>query len=166
MRRPLTSILLLLLASGAARAQAPDAPRWHDLPAALAAARAEGRPVLVYVHALWCGPCRRMERTVFAEPGVRPLLARFALARLDYGDHSTPLTIGGQTRSPAGWARHLGADATPAFVLLRSDGTGITRMSGYIGAARFGRLLAYVATGAYRHASFEAYLRHAHSPPR
>lgn len=139
----------------AASAQPAPALTWDALPEALVEARQVERPGLVYATAPWCGLCRQMERDVF--PDVRPLLARFARAELNYDDHETRLPVGGRTQTPFGWARTLGIEATPGFALLAPDGTPITHVTGYLDAASFSLLLAYVATGAYRHASFEAY---------
>lgn len=144
-----------------APAQPAPSLTWDSLPDALTQARQETRPVLVYAAAPWCGLCRRMERDVF--PAVRPLLDRFARARLNYDDHETRLAISGRMQSPFAWARDLGIDATPGFALLEPDGTRITHVTSYLDAASFSLLLAYVATGAYRHASFEAYAARAAS---
>jgi thioredoxin-related protein len=151
-------IALLTVAVGdGAPSVAVDSVRWQPLPQALAAAAQARQPVLIYVHAPGCGPCRQMERDVF--PEVVPLLDRFALAGLDFDDHDTGITVDGLTQSPFAWARHFGADATPAFVLLDADGALITRTTGFLDAASFSLLLAYVATGAHRHTAFDDYVR-------
>lgn len=157
-------VVLLGLTGGTdAASVAADSVRWQPLPQALAAAAQARQPVLIYVHAPWCGPCRRMERDVF--PEVAPLLDRFALAGLDADDYDTRIEVDGVTQSPFGWARHFGADATPAFVLLDADGALITRTTGFLDADRFSLLLAYVATGAHRHASFDDYVRRTTQTP-
>ena len=161
---PLRLPIVLLLSvcfSVDAHAQEEDLPlAWSSLSNALEQGRREGRPTLVYVQAPWCGPCRKMEREVF--PEVRPLLERLARAELDYDEHEVRLRLGEQTRSPSAWARHFGVDATPGFVLLAEDGALITSVTGFLQAEAFGLLLAYVATGAYRHASFEDYVEQTH----
>lgn len=98
-----------------------------------------------------------MERDVL--PEAAPLLRRFARARLRYDDHDARLVVGGLRQSPAVWARHFGAAATPSFIILDPDGAPITRAIGYLDVASFGVVLAYASTGAYRHATFEAYAR-------
>lgn len=140
-----------------------DAVAWRSLPEAFDQAAQADVPVVLYVHASWCGPCRRMERDVF--PQSAPLLTRFARARLDFDDHDARLEVGGVWQSPAAWARHFGAHTTPAFVLFTPDGTVITQTTGFLDADRFNLLLAYVATGAYRHASFEQYVREVSQTP-
>lgn len=65
------------------------APEFRDvagldaLQNAVAAAQAEGRPVMVELYADWCISCKVMERNVFPAPEVRELLGRFALLRVD-----------------------------------------------------------------------------------
>ena len=140
-----------------------NAITWSSLPEALDRAAQTGLPIVLYIHASWCGPCRRMEQDVF--PRSTPLLARFARAKLDFDEHDARLEIGGVRQSPAAWARHFGADATPAFVLLAPDGAVIARATGFLDTDHFHLLLAYVATGAYRHASFETYVSVASQPP-
>ena len=158
--RALLAIGLLgfaVLASCAHAHAAGGEARWSTLPDALAAAQQDERLVLVYVHAPWCGLCVRMERDVF--PAAQPLMDRFALARLDFDDHQTHLEVGGRLQSPFDLARDYGVIAPPTLLILHGDGSLLTRIDGYVDAEVLPLLLAYASTGAYRHASFEAYLR-------
>lgn len=138
------------------RAQPPDLT-WHDLAGAYDSVRVHQRPLLVYVHAAWCGPCRLMEQEVF--PATTTLMRRFARTRLEFDDRTTLVEVDGVVRSEAAWARHYGVDATPGFVLMEPGGSVVVRWTGATRTEAFGRLLAYVATGAYRHATLEEYVR-------
>jgi thioredoxin-related protein len=117
----------------------------------------DGYAVLAYVNAPWCGVCKRMEREVF--PQNLSLLSRLGLAEINFDDVETEIRVGEQSRSPFDWARALGIDRTPGFALIHPDGSLLATATGYMDALSFGLFLAYGATGAYRHATFEEYAR-------
>lgn len=121
---------------------------WRPLGEALAAARQTGRPVLVYVRAAWCGPCRRLERTALADASVRARLARFHLVRLDL-DGERRHRAGPYRRSEAEWAARLGAETTPTLVFVAPDGAVLGRRAGLLTAPDLTAVLdAVLATAA------------------
>lgn len=71
-------VLALLLAAGLIQAGAADAVEMVRFsPAALAAARASGKPVLVEVSAPWCSVCRAQKpilAELYADPKYRDLV--------------------------------------------------------------------------------------------
>jgi thiol:disulfide interchange protein DsbD len=72
-----------------ARARRTGALAWlHDEPAAIALARAEGRPLLVDFWAEWCVACKELDRFVWSDPRVRDRAARFVPLKLDGTDDS------------------------------------------------------------------------------
>ncbi|MEZ0095872.1 thioredoxin family protein [Streptacidiphilus sp. EB129] len=91
-----------------------DAPA--AVTAALAAARADGRPVLLDFGAGWCEDCTALSALV-ASPGIQLILSRnYHLVTVDVGqyDHNTELA--------ARYVR-LASSGIPALALLGPDGT-------------------------------------------
>ena len=89
-----------LLAAGCSRPavesrpaqQAPPAEAtaisWrHDLDAALAQARGEGKPLMVDVFATWCSPCKRLDEEVFSRADVAHASRAFIPVKVDGDKH-------------------------------------------------------------------------------
>jgi thiol:disulfide interchange protein DsbD len=55
----------------------------HDLDAALAAARKDGRPTLLYFKAEWCASCKQLDLETFPDPVVRVALEGYQLLSVD-----------------------------------------------------------------------------------
>ena len=81
--------------------------------AALLAARAEGKPVLVEVAADWCTVCKTNERTVLADAGIRERLKAVSVIRADVtrDDDATRALM-----------RRFEVVGPPTLILMRADG--------------------------------------------
>jgi thioredoxin-related protein len=137
---------------------------WHPFEDALAVADTSDRPVLVDVWAPWCGWCHKMKREVYPSPTVRPCLAdHFVLTRLDRTDTEPSIRYRGQLHSPLRLAQSLHADQVPALVVLNADGSYLLHTTGFLKPTPLRTLLGYVASGAHREVSFDAYRQRGNS---
>jgi len=97
---------------------------------AVAAAAAEGRPVMMDFYADWCVSCLELEKLTFSDPGVQAELEGFQLLKVDM----TPWDDQDKAVS-----RHYGVIGPPAILFFGPDGRErkAFRLVGFVGAAEF-----------------------------
>jgi len=103
--------------------------------AALTAARAEGRPILVDFTADWCVVCREIDRTVLTDPTIRARLKNVSIIRMN-------LTV--NSDASQAMMQRFGVVGPPTLLFLDArTGQEIehTRTIGLISADQFGRNL-------------------------
>lgn len=127
-------LILTILAGIVLPASAQTTAKWQSWTDAWSEAAASDLPALVYVRAAWCSPCRKLERETFSDPAVELRLRRFAQARLTIDDFDSVQRLGAYRLSEAAWAARIGAESTPALIVLAPGGAILARHSGYVPA--------------------------------
>jgi thioredoxin-related protein len=135
-----------------------------DLRAELAAARGEGRRLVIFFELPDCPRCLEMKRRVFADPDVEREFARdYRAVRIDLAA-TFPLTdargVARLAREIAGQWRIYGA---PSFAFFAADGSLEYLFSGSLAdPADFLRLGRFVYRAEYENQPFSDYLDSAH----
>lgn len=101
-----------------------------DVEAAFAEARERGVPVFLYWGAAWCPPCNQVQATVFSRADFIDKSRRFVPVYLD-GDRPAAQKLGARFK----------VGGYPTMVLLRPDGSELTRLPGGVGAQQYLDLL-------------------------
>ncbi|HKT58597.1 MAG TPA: cytochrome c biogenesis protein CcdA [Gemmatimonadales bacterium] len=131
-----------LLPPKASRAPATAELGWtvDDLPAALARAQANGRPVFIDFTGYTCTNCRWMEANMFTRPEVERTLRRFELARL--------FTDGEGERAEQQQAlqeQRFGTVALPFYAIMDGEGRTVATFAGLTRAPE--EFVAFLARG-------------------
>lgn len=140
-------IAALGVALSFAAAGAADAVVWRSWDDGLREAREKNRPILVDVYTDWCGWCRRMDRNVYTDPGVRDYLSNhFVTIKLN-AESGARGTYGGNSLTSRAIASYFQVRSYPTTLFLRSGAEHIVSVPGYLPADRFLLLLQYVGDG-------------------
>ncbi len=138
--RAVTGVVVAVVALGGLREPEMSVAgiAWADFSEqALVEARSAGRPVLIDFQAVWCLPCREMERTTFRDPTVVRSAAAFATLKADVTEQDD--------RTTALMSR-FSVPGVPTYVLLDRRGDERRRFVGFVAAPDFERALREVAT--------------------
>lgn len=123
-------------ACASAKVQPGSALRWFedDYPAALACARATGKPLVVDLWAKWCHTCLSMKATVFTDPTMASVKDLAIFVALDTDREANAAVVA--TLPPAAW---------PTFYVV--DAAGAVR-GRWVGAATAAQFVAFVTDNA------------------
>lgn len=136
LRRLLACSLIAATASLCSGMAGADEVAWHpaandaDIERAFITARAQSKPVLLYWGAKWCPPCNQLKATLFN--------------RHDFIERSkslVPVEIDGDRPGAQKLGSRFKVSGYPTMVLLRNDGTEITRLPGEADAPQVLQLL-------------------------
>ncbi len=108
--------------------------REGDVDDALAEARESARPVILYWGAKWCPPCNQMKATLFKDPNFIAETQNFV-----------PVYLDGDSEGAQRWGERFGISGYPTVIVLRPDGSEVTRLSSASTTARFAELLKVAA---------------------
>ena len=168
MRRALAALFLALALLPARAAEGWETffeLSFGDLRAeALEAQHAGKQGLLVMYHFDECPFCARMKREVLSRPEVQAYYARhFRAISVNTRGAQEVIAFSGKALPEKDFARAAGVRATPSFQFYAPDGTLLATHAGAIyDPADFMLLGEYVASGAYRNASFATYRQSKH----
>ena len=121
-------VALLLAFSADVPAKSADAPRdgvrWRTYEQARKEARKKKRLIMAVLHASWCGPCRIMDRTTWADGKVVRLTESAVVpVQFDVDESREKIPCGGAMLPPGACASaYWEIPGLPAFVFLDSAG--------------------------------------------
>jgi thiol-disulfide isomerase/thioredoxin len=117
----LTTVLLLIVSAVTAQIRFEHL----TLAEAIAKAKKENKPLFVDVHAVWCGPCKKMAATAFVDPAV----AEF------YNNNFISVKIDGEKNDGPSVMQQYGITAFPTLLYLNADGSLSRKTVGMMDAA-------------------------------
>jgi len=121
--RSWSCFLLFLMVTATAMAGGPFLDLGVD--DALKRAGEEEKVVFIDFFATWCGPCKELDKTTFADEKVIAWL----------GEHTVPLKV--DTDQDKATAQRYRVNMMPTLLFLRADGTELNRVQGFQTSEQF-----------------------------
>ena len=123
------SALLLICSPPLLAAERVDLPWQPFTPALFARAKAENKPVFLYLEAVWCHWCHVMQARTFPDAGVQKRLGtQWLIASVD---HDADPLLANRYRD-YGW---------PALIFFNAEGQEVAKRAGFMSAQDFSALL-------------------------
>ena len=103
------------------------------------------KPIVLYFWAAWCTYCKKMEKTTLAENAV--------LTELKENFISISVDMDKDKKLVSQW----NIRGVPAIWFLKSDGTKISNIPGYVDERQFLKALKYISSGKYETMEFDEF---------
>lgn len=175
MKRLLSVLILVALVFTAASAQKKDKKdgdsgkseennpkliEWMRYDDGLKLAKEKGQHVLVNFTTRWCGWCKKMNRTTFAEPEVVNMLDKYFVSIKVDGDSKKELDIEGYKITERDLAvSEYHVRGYPAYWFLKPNGDRLGVLPGYQQADIFLDVLYFMKERLYDKMTFEEYIK-------
>ncbi|MBF9254747.1 DUF255 domain-containing protein [Pontibacter sp. 172403-2] len=154
--------------AGAATAQASikaEPIHWLTIEEAAAKQKLEPRKIVIDVYTDWCGWCKKMDKTTFADPEVAAYVnAHYYAVKLD-AEGTEPITLNGHTfkYNPEYKSHELavallnGQLSFPTTVYLDEEMKMLTPVPGFMDAPAFSQILRYFGGNHYKEMNFDEF---------
>lgn len=158
---------LLLLAAVATHAQEKSSEQeasinWIDLTTALELAPQTGKLVLIDFYTDWCGWCKRMDKTTYADSAVMEFIAERVHASKVNPEKNGEIVLLGETYTPRQFAQGLNVTGYPTTcIVVHEEGEEkpmVVPRPGYMRAEQLLQLLEFYDGDAYKTMSFQEFV--------
>ncbi|MCP4118289.1 MAG: thioredoxin family protein [Desulfobacteraceae bacterium] len=116
--------------------------RWQSFEKGMAMAKDQGKNVVLYFHADWCGYCKKMDKTTFRNASV-----------IDYiNDNFIAISVDSDREQKI--AQSYGVRGLPTMWFVKPDSSKISHLPGYVDGKTMSSILKFIKTESYKTMSY------------
>ncbi len=132
--------------------------KWMTMEEALAANKKHPRKIVIDVYTEWCGWCKKMDKSTFADAGIVEYVnKKYYAVKLD-AESTKAIEFQGQKMTEAELAgRIFGATGYPTTVYLDEKNALLSPVPGYLDVANFDKILKFFGEDIFKTKSWEQY---------
>ena len=142
---------------------------WVSMEEAVAAAKNDGKKILVDLTTVWCGWCKKMDKDTYSNANVINFInTNFHAVKFDAEKTTREISINGKTYKHLPnvgrngiheWAATMmnGRPSYPSTAILDANSKIITNVPGYKKAGEMIMILSFLSEDAYKTTSWQAY---------
>ena len=131
---------------------------WTDINTALAQVGTTDKKILIDFYTDWCGWCKRMDRSTYADSSVIAYMNENYLAVKFNPEKADSVVYDGQAYSARQFAAAFSVRGYPATGFINEAAEAVTVIPGYQQPGAFLNLLRYIGDDHYVDLSFEEYM--------
>lgn len=164
--KKLSMLILLFFVLGYTHNLKAQNSDWINIENAIAKTDAQHQFILVDIYTDWCGWCKKMDQTAFADPAtLANLKNNFVLVKLN-AEGENPINFNGKIYNPVPTGNRKtsqlaidlgsvsGRIGYPTLVVLDSKGNKLQAFPGYKDADTINQLVKYYVSGSYKTMDF------------
>jgi thioredoxin-related protein len=157
-KRVFTIFVTLVLVSNPTLTGDKGGLTWLSFNDGLATAKKSKKKVLVDVYTDWCGWCKKMDASTYADGEIMMYLKEnYVVVKLN-AESTKKLTYNTTSYTEQELAAAFGITGYPTTLFLKSNGDPITKLPGYAPAPAFKKILSFIGEDHYLTEKFDDYV--------
>lgn len=136
---------------------------WVTLEQAQELQKTEPRPILIDVYTTWCGPCKKMSKTTFADESIVEYInSKYYAVKFDAESNETIRFKEEDYKSPRrthSFANYLKISGYPSSVFMNEKLETLANVPGYLSKKEYLPLLKFFGDGHYKTTKWVDYLK-------
>lgn len=153
----LATLIVVSLFAQLNAAPADKEIKWENFEQAIERAQKENKYIVMDVYTDWCQWCKIMDKKTYSDQRIVDLAQKKIIFVKLNAESSDSVTVQNTAITKRELSYALGIEGYPATVFLNPAGEFITRVSGFIEADEFVKILEFIGDEHYKNMSFQEF---------